>query len=197
MAITWPTTSRTATDTWPECRYYELAGLRLPHRLRLAGNTLATSQVLATLKGFYQDFLPICPYVVFASSCLFLQEAPHRGSDHRQSSATHIEQRVSKSRGTPRWVTRAGPTATHWHSPLKCWVSLGWIADARKQQVLRLGACPPLFNRTRPGNFPAGRRKRWISHAPRESRTIHASFSQNCWLEARALPGGRINCSRN
>ena len=30
-----------------------------------------------------------------------------------------------------------------------------------------------------------------------ESRTIHASFSQNCWPEARALPGGRINCSRN
>jgi hypothetical protein len=73
-------------------RYYELAGLRLPHRLGLAGNTLATSQALATLKGFFQDFLPICFYVVFVSSCLFLQEAPHRDSDHRQGCATHIEQ---------------------------------------------------------------------------------------------------------
>ena len=137
-------------------RYYELAGLRLPHRLGLAGNTLATSQALATLKGFFEDFLPICFYVVFASSCLFLQEAPHRDSDHRQGCATHIEQQVSILRGTPRWISRAGPTATHWPSPLKGWVSPRRFADERKQQVLRLGACPPLFNRTQPLKLPGG-----------------------------------------
>jgi hypothetical protein len=104
-------------------RYYELAGLRLPHRLGLAGNTLATSQALATLKGFFQDFLSICFYLVFASRCLFLQEAPHRDSDHRQSCDPHTEQQVSISRRTLRSITRAGPTANHWHSPLECWAS--------------------------------------------------------------------------
>jgi hypothetical protein len=50
------------------------------------------------------------------------------------------------------------------------------IAAAGKQQVLQLGACPPLFGRTQPGNLSAGRRRKWISHAPPGSRTIHASF---------------------
>jgi hypothetical protein len=46
----------------------------------------------------------------------------------------------------------------------------------QKQQVLRPGACVPLFNRTRPGSFPLGRRRKWISHTPPKPRTIHASF---------------------
>jgi hypothetical protein len=33
-----------------------------------------------------------------------------------------------------------------------------------------------LFSGIRAGNFPAGRRGKWISHAALESRTIHASF---------------------
>jgi hypothetical protein len=33
-----------------------------------------------------------------------------------------------------------------------------------------------LFSRIRAGNFPAGRRRKWISHAALESRPIHASF---------------------
>jgi hypothetical protein len=115
------------------------------------------------------------PHLLLPRLCLL--EAPHRDSDHRQSCATHIEQQVSTPKPAPRWITRAGPTATHWPSPLKCWVSLRRIAAARKQQVLRLGACPPLFSRTRPGIFPAGRRRKWISHTPppnRERFTLHS-----------------------
>jgi hypothetical protein len=44
------------------------------------------------------------------------------------------------------------------------------IAAARKQQALRPGACPPLFRRTRPGNFPARRRRKWISHTSPPNR---------------------------
>ena len=146
------------------------AGFRLPHRLGLAGNTLAASQALVTLKGFFQDFLPICSYVVSASRCLFLQEAPHRESDHREGCAPDIEQPVSISRGTLGWITRAGPTATHWHSLLECWASPRRIWDAGKQEVLRLCACPPLFNRTRPGGLPARRPRKWISHAGSPNR---------------------------
>jgi hypothetical protein len=89
------------------------AGFRLPHRLGLAGNTLAASQALVTLKGFFQDFLPICSYLVFASRCLFLQEAPHRESDHREGCDPHTELQGSISRRTLGSITRAGPTANH------------------------------------------------------------------------------------
>jgi hypothetical protein len=93
-----------------------------------------------TLKGFFQDFDAICSYLVIASCCLDLQEAPHQDSDQRQSSATHIEHQVSTSQVVPQLITRAVPTATHRPSPLKCWVSPRPIMAARKQQVLRLGA---------------------------------------------------------
>jgi hypothetical protein len=45
-------------------------------------------------------------------------------------------------------------------APLKCWVFLGRNADERKQQGLRLGACPPLFNRTWPLKLPGGTREK-------------------------------------
>jgi hypothetical protein len=127
-------------------------------------------QALGTRKGFFQDFHAICSYVVFAC-WKHLMETLITGK-----AAPPTQNRRYPPNAAHRWITRAGPIAAYWPSPSKCWVSLRRIAAARKQQVLRLGACAPLFSRTRPGNFPEGRRRKWISHAPPESRTIHASF---------------------